>query len=145
MAGNGMVIDGARINDEMIFVGQNYKNKQVYKIESTSTSQDRETVEEVVLLSTDRIIAVMRNFTDTQSRLEYKLGTTVVEKITFHGNEYRTGQRVNGLPIKRIGVFRTDNAPDNRIYFSDAAGNYIAYEEMCDYVEIWYKPYSLPF
>lgn len=145
MAGNSMVIDGARINDEMIFVGQNYKNKQVYKIESTSTSQDRETAEEVVLLSTDRIIAVMRNFTDTPSRLEYKPGTTLVEKVTFHGNEYRTGQRVNGLPIKRIGVYCTDNAPDNRIYFADAAGNYIGYEEMCDYVEIWYRPYSLPF
>ena len=145
MAGNSMVIDGARINDEMIFVGQNYKNKQVYKIESTSTSQDRETAEEVVLLSTDRIIAVMRNFTVIQSQVEYKAGTTLVEKVTFHGNEYRTGQRVNGLPIKRIGVYRTANAPDNRIYFSDAAGNYIGYEEMCDYVEIWYRPYSLPF
>lgn len=145
MAGNGMVIDGARINDEMIFVGQTYKNKQVYKIESTSTSQDRESMEEVVLLSTDRIIAVMRNFTGIQSHLEYKLGTTVVNMITFHDNVYRIGQRINGLPIKRIGVYRTVNAPDNRIYFSDAAGNYIAYEEMCYYVELWYKPYSLPF
>lgn len=145
MLGNSMVIDGVRINDKMIFVGQTYKNKTVYRIESTSTSRDRETMEEVVLLSSDRMIAVIRNFTEQKSTLEYRLGTNVVERIKFHDGEYYVGQRVNGLPITRIGVYITSIVPDTRIYFSDAAGNQIACEEMCDYVEIWYRPYSLPF
>ncbi|MGM9539889.1 hypothetical protein [Anaerovibrio sp.] len=145
MLGNSMVIDGVRINDKMIFVGQTYKNKTVYKIESTSTSRDRETMEEVVLLSSDRMIAVIRNFTEQKSTLEYRLGTNVVERIKFHDGEYYVCQRVNGLPITRIGVYTTSIVPDTRIYFSDAAGNQIACEELCDYVEIWYRPYSLPF
>lgn len=141
----GLVIGSVRLNMDMIYLGQTYKDKQLNLIELTTTSTDRKSLEEIVLMSDNNIIAVLRNYTEDKSLAVCRLGTTIIEKVVFNGTEYVLGQLLNNKPITTIGIIQKRSSPDTRVYFYDTSFALIAYREMCDFIECWYLPYSLPF
>lgn len=141
----GLAIGSVRLNMDMIYLGQTYKDKQLSIIELTTTSTDRKNLEEVVLMSDNNIIAVLRNYTEDKSLAVCRLGTTIIEKVVFNGTEYVLGQLLNNKSITTIGIIQKRFSPDTRVYFYDTAFTLIAYKEMCDFIECWYLPYSLPF
>ncbi len=139
-----MVINSVKLNKNLIYVGQSIDNKKVAFIEAASSSTDRN-LEEIILVSNKSIIAVLRNYTGRSCSSSCRPGTTIIEKVKFNGNVYSLGQYVNGMNVTEIGIINRENSPDTRVYFYSEGSVIITSKEMCEFLEFWYRPYSLPF
>lgn len=139
---SALYIFSVKANGSLYYIGQKLQGATIHYIEPASISVDRPLMHEFVIMSNKHILASLRNYTDSNHHIEYKLGSARIISFEFAGTPYKIGQFVNGLPITEIGHYKENKVPDTKVYLKNAAMETIRSMEGCDNIEIWYKPYT---
>lgn len=140
-----MVLDHVQIDGTTFYTGQMLDNRKIATIVPSITSNTRNFLEEIMLVSPQGIIGVIYNYSGTPSKVERKAETAVIETVCYNGNKYTLGQKIMGMPISKIGVLILTDAPDTLICLQDLSMSNIDCMQNCKSIEMWYKQYSLPF
>lgn len=136
-------ISSVKINGTIYFAGQELQGRKIAQIQPAIISNDREIMHEFVLMSEKHIVAILRDYANTDHHIEYKLGSSKVISFGFNGTPYHLENYINGMLITDIGHVVQKDVPDAKIYLLDAAMETIDSMANNDNIEVWYKPYSV--